>query len=170
MKADNPYKVLGIPHNATQREIKEAFYALSKRHHPDISTDGKSQSKFQEISNAYEILGDPHKRIDFDRGLVIPKHKTSSADFPSKIDPQIIRKTDSGSFEAQYVRSYNRHLNAAWTERSDEHLSKSAFDYRMDQRNFASVLYIVMFAFILGSYFVAKSQEKPIPFIKHEQS
>ncbi len=172
LKAENLYKVLGLTHDATQREIKEAFYALSKLHHPDISSDDKSHVKFQEISSAYEILGDPHKRSDYDRGLVIPKHTTirTSTEFPSKIDPETLRKADSGSFEAHYVRSYNRHLNTAWAQRADENISKSAFDYRMDQRSFAAVLYAVLFGSVLGGYFVAKYYEEPIPLIQSNDS
>jgi len=62
------YEVLGIGKNATQKEIKSAYYQLSKRHHPDVSKDPSSQKKFQEISQAYETLGDLNKRRMYDKG------------------------------------------------------------------------------------------------------
>ncbi|VDD81277.1 unnamed protein product [Mesocestoides corti] len=164
------YKVLGLTHDATQREIKEAFYALSKLHHPDLSSDVKSHAKFQEISNAYDILGDPHKRMDYDRGLVIPKHSTKPSDFPTKIDPDFLRKADSGSFESHYVRSYNRNLKTAWAQHSDENIAKSAFEYRIDQRILVSVVYLTLFGSIVVCFWISKYFEEPIPLVSSGDS
>ncbi|VDL61980.1 unnamed protein product [Hymenolepis diminuta] len=164
------YKVLGVKQNATQREIKEAFYNLSKKYHPDITGNSASSAQFQEIKNAYEILGDPNKRADYDRGLVLPKSAVLSTEFPSKEDMDILKKYDSGSFEANYVRAYNRNLKVAWANRADENISKSAFDYRIDQRKFTSVIYFVVLSFMLGAYGIAKCYEEPIQFIETNNS
>lgn len=51
----NPYKVLGIKSNSSKQVVKKAFRTLSKKYHPDISTD-ISGEKFIEVLNAYEIL------------------------------------------------------------------------------------------------------------------
>ena len=53
------YQVLGVSENATGDEIKKAFRKLSMKHHPD---KGGSESKFKEINEAYQTLGDPEKR------------------------------------------------------------------------------------------------------------
>ena len=53
------YQVLGVSENATSDEIKKAFRKLSMKHHPD---KGGSESKFKEINEAYQTLGDPEKR------------------------------------------------------------------------------------------------------------
>lgn len=63
------YEVLGIGKDATQKEIKSAYYKMSKLHHPDVSKDPSSQKKFQEISQAYETLGDLNKRRLYDKGV-----------------------------------------------------------------------------------------------------
>ena len=74
----NHYDALGISSNASAKEIKSAFYKLSKKHHPDVNPDDKNaSSKFSTISNAYDILGDPIKRRDYDNELL---SRTSSGD------------------------------------------------------------------------------------------
>src|SRR5437016_7377787 len=67
----DPYEVLGVSKNASEAEIKKAFRALAKKHHPDKhSGDSTAQRKFQEISAAYDILGDKEKRTKFDQGVI----------------------------------------------------------------------------------------------------
>ena len=67
----DPYDVLGVSRKATDAEIKKAFRTLAKKHHPDTqANDPKAVKKFQEISAAYEVLGDKEKRAQFDRGEI----------------------------------------------------------------------------------------------------
>lgn len=67
----DPYKVLGVSKTATEAEIKKAFRNLAKKHHPDTAgSDATAKKKFQEISNAYDIVGDKEKRVKFDRGEI----------------------------------------------------------------------------------------------------
>ncbi len=67
----NPYEVLGVSKTASEAEIKKAFRSLAKKHHPDSHGGDKSgQKRFQEISAAYEIVGDKDKRAKFDRGEI----------------------------------------------------------------------------------------------------
>jgi DnaJ-class molecular chaperone len=57
------YNILGVNKNATQDEIKKAYRKLASQHHPD---KGGDKSKFQEIQGAYDTLGDPEKRNQYD--------------------------------------------------------------------------------------------------------
>jgi DnaJ-class molecular chaperone len=67
----NPYDVLGVPKTASEAEIKKAFRALAKKHHPDTHAgDSGAKKRFQEISAAYDIVGDKEKRGKFDRGEI----------------------------------------------------------------------------------------------------
>jgi len=59
----NPYQTLGVERNATPDEIKRAYRRLAGQHHPD---KGGDTSRFQEIQSAYDILGDPQRRAEFD--------------------------------------------------------------------------------------------------------
>lgn len=66
----NHYHILGVNSNASSKEIKAAFYRLSKKYHPDVNTDDpQAASKFNTISNAYDILNDPIKRREYDQEL-----------------------------------------------------------------------------------------------------
>ncbi|KAF7284846.1 hypothetical protein GWI33_021489 [Rhynchophorus ferrugineus] len=61
------YEVLGVGRNASPAEIKKAYYKLAKKYHPDVNkNDPEAQKKFQEASEAYEILGDDGKRKQYD--------------------------------------------------------------------------------------------------------
>ncbi|KAG5550597.1 hypothetical protein RHGRI_015522 [Rhododendron griersonianum] len=65
-KTLDPYKVLGVERNASQREIQKAFHKLSLQYHPDKNKNKGAQEKFAEINNAYEILSDEEKRKNYD--------------------------------------------------------------------------------------------------------
>src|SRR5246127_392609 len=61
------YKVLGVPRNASQEDIKKAFRKLARQYHPDVAKDKKrAEEKFKEINEAYEVLGDPQNRSKYD--------------------------------------------------------------------------------------------------------
>src|ERR1700742_2981075 len=67
----DPYQVLGVAKTASEAEIKKAFRALAKKHHPDAHPgDEKAKQRFQEISGAYDIVGDKDKRAKFDAGEI----------------------------------------------------------------------------------------------------
>ena len=62
------YKMLGVEWTATQEEIHKAFRKLARQHHPDVAKDKKTaESKFKEINEAYEVLGDAEKRQRYDQ-------------------------------------------------------------------------------------------------------
>jgi molecular chaperone DnaJ len=63
------YAVLGVDKKASQDEIKKAYRKLARRYHPDRNPDDKAaEERFKEISAAYDVLGDPDKRKEYDRG------------------------------------------------------------------------------------------------------
>lgn len=61
------YSILGVPKNANQKDIKKAYFQLAKKYHPDTNKDDPHAiKKFQEVSEAYEVLSDDTKRAQFD--------------------------------------------------------------------------------------------------------
>jgi curved DNA-binding protein len=62
------YQVLGVPKTAGAEEIKKKYRKLAVQFHPDKNQGNKSaEDKFKEISEAYEVLGDPEKRKKYDQ-------------------------------------------------------------------------------------------------------
>jgi len=61
------YKALGVSASATAEDIKRAYRKLAKANHPDSTGGDKAkESRFKDISNAYDVLGDAKKRALYD--------------------------------------------------------------------------------------------------------
>ncbi|XP_017280001.1 dnaJ homolog subfamily A member 3, mitochondrial-like [Kryptolebias marmoratus] len=61
------YDILGVSRNASQKEIKKAYYQLAKKYHPDANPDDpEAKEKFSKLAEAYEILSDEVKRKQYD--------------------------------------------------------------------------------------------------------
>jgi curved DNA-binding protein CbpA len=63
------YEILEVKRNSTRKEIKLAYYKLSKLYHPDVCTTGNSDNKYKEIQEAYHTLGDENRKIDYDMAM-----------------------------------------------------------------------------------------------------
>jgi DnaJ-class molecular chaperone len=69
--AADPYTTLGVSKDASQADIQKAYRRLAKKLHPDLNPGNKTaESKFKEVSAAYNLLSDPDKRARFDRGEI----------------------------------------------------------------------------------------------------
>src|SRR5215469_15767530 len=72
MPTKDYYDVLGVARDASGDEIKQAYRALARKHHPDVSQDkAQAEHRFKEINEAYEVLSDPGKRAQYDRFGVV---------------------------------------------------------------------------------------------------
>jgi len=66
------YKVLGVDKKASQDDIKKAYRKLAREYHPDRNKQPGAEERFKEISQAHDVLGDPDKRKQYDRGQMNP--------------------------------------------------------------------------------------------------
>lgn len=65
--AKDYYKILGVPRDASDRQIKKAFRKLAIKYHPDKNKQKDAEAKFREIAEAYEVLSDEKKRRQYDQ-------------------------------------------------------------------------------------------------------
>src|SRR4051812_48806558 len=67
MEFKDYYQTLGVAKTASEKEIKQAYRKLARKHHPDVNPGDKSaEARFKEINEAYEVLGDADKRKKYD--------------------------------------------------------------------------------------------------------
>ena len=69
--ADDPYTILSVARDATDKQIRAAFLKIAKKSHPDVNPgDKKAELRFKAAANAHDLLSDPEKRARFDRGEI----------------------------------------------------------------------------------------------------
>ena len=89
------YKTLGVDRKASQEDIKKAYRKLARQYHPDTNKDAGAEERFKQISEAYDVLGDPEKRKKLrPRRRRVRRRRTRSAAAPAAAP----RAADFGSF------------------------------------------------------------------------
>ncbi|MDY6941290.1 MAG: DnaJ C-terminal domain-containing protein [Cyanobacteriota bacterium] len=77
------YAILGVSKSASEAQIKKAFRKLARKYHPDMNPGNKqAETKFKEVSEAYEVLSDADKRSKYDRFGQYWKQANSSSGWP----------------------------------------------------------------------------------------
>lgn len=73
--SENHYTVLGLPQNATNRQIRERFLAMARERHPDRfqgEAKARAEVEFQKVTQAFNVLTDPERRRQLDAELARP--------------------------------------------------------------------------------------------------
>ncbi|MBF2014535.1 MAG: J domain-containing protein [Rivularia sp. T60_A2020_040] len=88
------YEILGVSKNATNEEIKKSYRRLARQFHPDLNPgDKNAEEKFKDINEAYEVLGDPSKRAQYDQFSVFWKQNGFAGSKPRKASNQANGRT-----------------------------------------------------------------------------
>ena len=111
----NHYETLCLNNEATSAEIKTAFYKLSKEYHPDVNQEDSAMRKFQEINDAYEVLGNYESKKNYDRTM-FPGHFRRA----QKSDSSNTHSSSMQSSDASYTTNEN------YTEFYKERLTKQS--------------------------------------------
>lgn len=61
------YKIMGVPRDVSQDELKRVYRRLARKYHPDVSKEKDAEARFKEVQEAYEVLKDPQKRAAYDQ-------------------------------------------------------------------------------------------------------
>lgn len=119
------YDVLGVSTNATQSQIKKAYYKEARRVHPDkCPDDPEAAKKFQELGAAYQTLFDEKKRAEYDKN---GKPEKGSAEVENEIDPHIFFNVMFGS---ALVEPY---IGELWIATTADTVMKDAMDQQSQQ-------------------------------------
>lgn len=74
MEFKDYYKILGVPRNADEKAIRQAFRALARQYHPDVNKDKNAETRFKEINEAYQVLNDKERRAKYDQLVEMREH------------------------------------------------------------------------------------------------
>uniref|UniRef100_A0A336K4I6 CSON006030 protein n=1 Tax=Culicoides sonorensis TaxID=179676 RepID=A0A336K4I6_CULSO len=181
----NHYDVLEITPKATQQDIKNAYYKLSKMYHPDMNKDNvEAAEKFREVSASYEVLGNFKLRKLYDKGILhtaSPQYAQQAAQEAAEDDPQTkfykqrMRRTETPQAPGEtpvydfdewtrnhYGSAFERRMKARmrhkWEMEKEEHKINSL---KMDK-----LIYWMMLTIGLIVLFVPTSYDEPKPLPK----
>ncbi len=66
MEYKDYYKILGVDREISQVDLKKTYRKLARKYHPDVSKENDAEERFKEVNEAYEVLGDEDKRVQYD--------------------------------------------------------------------------------------------------------
>lgn len=134
------YKILKVSQKATNAEVKSAYRRLARKHHPDVNSDNAKDSsrEFARIAKAYEILGNPKRRADYDRRLLRAKYKTG----------------DDGSVFSSDNEHAKRWRQMAYERRYNEIIDRMIADERRESMALQKIIFPLV-ALFLSTCFVA---------------
>eukprot|EP00892_Ulva_mutabilis_P005013 jgi/Ulvmu1/2884/UM146_0026.1 len=130
------YKLLGVSEDASADDIKKAFHRLALRHHPDLTQDTTAQSKFADISQAYNVLSDPQARAQYDLQRGQPLHGFP-ADAGNTMDPfyDSLRRHAEARHTGPKSSFWN--TDGSWQENKEhwEQMKREAEGYKLRRQN-----------------------------------
>lgn len=112
MEQKDPYEILGVSRTASQDEIKRAYRRLAKQLHPDRNPgDKNAEGEFKKVQAAYEVLGDPERRAQYDRfgaGGPTPDFHTWTTAGPSPFDEVSFDFSSLGDLSSIFEQFFRR--------------------------------------------------------------
>ncbi|CAG9530237.1 unnamed protein product [Cercopithifilaria johnstoni] len=135
------YEILGLKKGASAKDIKKAYYKLAKEYHPDVNKSKDANARFQEVSEAYEVLSDDQKRAQYDQFGADPfqqrqtagatSYDTGGWQYQSTIDPEeLFRKMFGGrSPFSNFASNFGDFAESAdGFESSEQHILNISFE------------------------------------------
>jgi len=161
-KSKNHYDTLNITPNANQNEVKSAYYKLTLQYHPDKNKTEYAKQKFQDISEAYEVLSNYEQRKIYDRNLMLHRRPTVTitAEQPTSYYKD---KVYSGSskiynFEAWTEAHYGRQMQEGRMRRQVyENLKKMEKDTESKNPQYMEIALFLLTITMIATFFREKT-------------
>lgn len=130
------YRVLGVPRNASQSEIRNAYRTLAKQRHPDHA--GGSEAEFARLQEAHAVLSDPDRRRQHDEALDLAHAADQLAalnlDFGS-LDDEVSQKRRERESEGESGPSLGQRLRNRFRRGDSPESSGGRAEVRGDRRD-----------------------------------
>jgi len=128
------YKVLGVPKSASEKEIKAAYRKLARKYHPDLNPgDKEAETKFKEINEANEVLGDPENRKKYDKYGKDWQHGEEFEKAQRQRQQQSRRSTESRGFSGEdYSDFFESMFGAGRSSGRSQHPKFKGQDYHAE--------------------------------------
>lgn len=136
------YSVLGLKPEATDKEIKQAYYSLSKKYHPDLNIgDKNAESKILEINAAFEVLGNKAEREKYDDKMFPKIWEKNSFAYDFKPEPE---KTPDYTYrrvfkDLTYAPNWYRHAKGLHKRNRRHSFQKYTFNKSQSSGKFCKV-------------------------------
>lgn len=115
------YAVMGVPRGADGAAIEAAYKRLARQYHPDRNIgDPSAEAKFKEVANAYEVLGSPTRRAEYDRQGYVGRRPPAPPPPPRKDPPKAPKTADDFRREWDDRDRKDRQKTAATQRELDE--------------------------------------------------
>ncbi|KAG5470301.1 hypothetical protein LSCM4_02996 [Leishmania orientalis] len=121
------YEVLGIPRDASQREIRQAYYRLAALYHPDKNPEGSDI--FKEVCFAYGLLSDPEQRALYDSGTLRGELEVKARAYDPSMDPSVELSPEDLRVFVDRVRQSqeaSRQVQSTFERRREEEMKRRA--------------------------------------------
>jgi hypothetical protein len=97
--AGDHYRVLGVPVDASAREIRRAYRRLARQHHPDQNPKPDGPERFHLVAQAYAVLNDPARRARYDHSIQRPARRD-----PPRATPNVLTRCGVLELSAREAR------------------------------------------------------------------
>ena len=128
------YSILGVSKSASADEVKRAFRKLARKYHPDVNPGDKAaETKFKEVSEAYEVLSDSDKRQKYDQFGRYWKQAERSGGYGTSADFGGFDFSNYGSFD-EFINELLGRFGTGFGGAGGPSAGRASYTYRTSPR------------------------------------